>query len=107
VAFGLSLFLASLYPYFRDLAEIWPFVIQLGFFLCPIIYPLSLVPKAVLSIYLLNPITQIMTMYRDIVLYGVLPSFISVWYIFLFGISIVITGHYLFKKLEKRFVEVI
>lgn len=107
VAFGLSLMLASLYPYFRDLAEIWPFVIQIGFFLCPIIYPLTMIPESIRGIYLLNPVTQVMIMYRDLVLNGVLPSFASLCYVFLFGISICIAGHFLFKKLEKRFVEVI
>jgi lipopolysaccharide transport system permease protein len=107
VAFGLSLILASLYPYLRDLAEIWPFVIQIGFFLCPIIYPLTMIPESVRGIYLLNPVTQVMIMYRDLVLDGVLPSFASLCYVLLFGIGICIAGHFLFKKLEKRFVEVI
>ena len=107
VAFGLSLILASLYPYLRDLGEIWPFVLQLGFFLCPIMYSISIVPKSIQGIYLLNPVTQIMIMYRDIVLYGVLPSLMQVGYILLFGISIVFIGHFLFKRLEKGFVEVI
>jgi lipopolysaccharide transport system permease protein len=107
VAFGLSLILASLYPYFRDLGEIWPFVIQLGFFLCPILYPVSIIPAGIRNIYLLNPVTQIMIMYRDIVLYGVLPSLIDVGYVLVCGICLVILGHYLFKKLESRFVEVI
>jgi lipopolysaccharide transport system permease protein len=107
VAFGLSLILASLYPYLRDLGEIWPFVLQLGFFLCPIMYPISMVPKSILGIYLLNPVTQIMIMYRGIVLEGVLPSLMGVGYILLLGICVVLTGHYLFKKLERGFVEVI
>ena len=107
VAFGLSLVLASLYPYFRDIGEIWPFVIQIGFFLCPILYPISIIPQSIRSIYLLNPVTQIMIMYRDIVLYNIQPSLIDIGYILLFGICMVFIGHYLFKKLEKRFVEVI
>jgi lipopolysaccharide transport system permease protein len=107
VAFGMSLILASLYPYFRDVAEIWPFIIQLGFFLCPIIYPLSIIPPGIMDIYMLNPITRIMIMYRGIVLYGMLPALTDVGYILFFGVAIVILGHFLFKKLEGRFVEVI
>ncbi len=107
VTFGISLILASFYPYFRDLAEIWPVIIQLGFFLCPIIYPVTMIPETVRGIYLLNPITQVMLMYRDLVLNSVLPSSVSLCYVLLFGIGICIIGHYLFKKLEPRFVEVI
>jgi len=107
VTFGVSLILASLYPYFRDLAEIWPFLVQIGFFLCPIIYPVTMIPESVRGIYLLNPVTQVMMMYRDLVLYGTIPSLASLCYVLVFGIGIVAGGHYLFKKLEKRFVEVI
>jgi lipopolysaccharide transport system permease protein len=107
LTFGLSLILASLYPYFRDLEEIWPFVIQIGFFLCPIIYPISMIPQTIKGIYLLNPVTQVMIMYRDLVLGSVLPSASSFCYVLLFGAGLCITGYLLFKRLEKRFVEVI
>lgn len=107
LTFGVSLILACLYPYFRDLAEIWPVLMQLGFFLCPTLYPVSMIPESVRGYYLLNPVTQLMIMYRDLVLYSVLPSLIDVCYVLVFGTGIVLVGHYLFKKLEKKFVEVI
>jgi lipopolysaccharide transport system permease protein len=107
IAFGISLILASLYPYFRDLAEIWPVLMQLGFFLCPIIYPLSIIPESFQKIYLMNPVTQVMIIYRDLILGGTLPSLASICYVLIFGIGTVIAGHFLFSKLEKRFVEVI
>lgn len=107
VTFGISLILAAVYPYFRDIAEIWPVLIQLGFFLCPIIYPVSAIPESVRDIYLLNPVTQIIIANRDLILYGTVPSAASIIYILLFGAGIIIAGHYLFIALEKRFVEVI
>lgn len=107
VTFGISLILAALYPYFRDLAEIWPVLIQLGFFLCPIMYPVTLIPETLRGLYLLNPVTQAMIMYRDLVLNNLLPPLTDICYLIGFGIAIVIAGHYLFKKLERHFVEVI
>jgi lipopolysaccharide transport system permease protein len=107
LTFGISLLLASLYPYFRDLAEIWPFVVQIGFFLCPIIYPISLIPDSIRGLYLLNPVTQVMIIYRGLVLEGILPSSSSVGYVLLSGAGITIAGYFIFKRLEKRFVEVI
>jgi lipopolysaccharide transport system permease protein len=107
VNFGLSLILSSCYPYFRDLGEIWPFVIQLGFFVCPILYPITIIPESIRDIYMLNPITQFMIIYRDFILYGIMPSLISIGYVFIFGVCLVIIGHYVFKKLEKRFAEVV
>src|SRR5271157_6351783 len=40
VIYGLALILSSLYVYFRDLNQIWDVLIQIGFFACPIMYPL-------------------------------------------------------------------
>lgn len=107
MTFGLSLILASVYPYFRDLAEIWPVFIQIGFFLCPIIYPITIIPESLMSIYMLNPVTQVMMMYRDIVLYNEFPSLPGMCYILVLGTGTLVAGHFLFRKLERNFVEVI
>lgn len=107
ITFGISLILSSCYPYLRDLHEIWPFVIQLGFFLCPILYPLSVIPESLRSLYLLNPVTQIIIFFRDLILYGRIPDITSILYILVFGIVLVLVGHYIFKKLEPRFTEVL
>ena len=40
IVYGISLILASLYVYYRDLNQIWDVLIQIGFFLSPIVYPL-------------------------------------------------------------------
>lgn len=107
VSFGVSLVLASSYPYFRDLGEIWPFFIQLGFFICPVMYPVESIPESIRELYLLNPVTQIMMMYRDLILYGRIPSLSGIVYVLVFGICLVLVGHYVFKKLEKHFAEVV
>ncbi len=40
IVYGISLILAALYVYYRDLNQIWDVLIQIGFFLSPIVYPL-------------------------------------------------------------------
>jgi lipopolysaccharide transport system permease protein len=57
--FGVSLILGGLYVYYRDLNQIWEVILQLGFFLSPIIYPVSIVPESILPFYMANPITII------------------------------------------------
>jgi lipopolysaccharide transport system permease protein len=44
IVYGISLALASLYVYYRDMNQIWDVLIQIGFFLSPIVYPLTLMP---------------------------------------------------------------
>jgi lipopolysaccharide transport system permease protein len=105
VIYGLSLILSSLYVYFRDLNQIWGVAIQLGFFLCPIVYPLSLVPAQYQAYYLLNPVTRIMVMYRDIFLSGTVPEPSDFLVVLAFVALLLIAGTLVFNRLSRRFAE--
>ncbi|HRJ06823.1 MAG TPA: ABC transporter permease [Candidatus Saccharibacteria bacterium] len=61
-ALGLSFLLSALYVRFRDINYVWEVLLQAGFYVTPIIYPLSEVAKrseAAANILLLNPVAQI------------------------------------------------
>jgi ABC-2 type transport system permease protein len=58
-ALGISLLLSALYVKFRDISYIWDVVLQAGFYLTPILYPLSKVNNLLFEkLILLNPIAQ-------------------------------------------------
>ncbi len=58
-AAGLSLFLAAAFVKYRDMSFIWEVVLQAGFYLTPILYPLSLITNTTLQkLLLLNPVAQ-------------------------------------------------
>jgi lipopolysaccharide transport system permease protein len=59
VALGLSFTLAVVYVKLRDLVSIWEIVLQIGFWVTPIIYPLDLVPDRFLPLVQANPIFRI------------------------------------------------
>lgn len=105
IVYGLSLILAALYVYYRDLNQIWDVLIQIGFFLSPIVYPLSTVPPAYLKYYLLNPITALMQMYRDVLLYHRPPALENVALTLGAGLILMVIGTMVFKRLERRFAE--
>jgi len=105
MVYGLSLVLASLYVYYRDLNQIWDIVLQVGFYLAPIIYPLSLVPEKYMFYYMLNPVTRLMVMYRDILLYNTIPSALDFIIVAMCGLIFLIIGTMIFRKLSPRFAE--
>jgi len=105
--FGIGLILAAVYPYFRDIGEIWGVVTQLGFFACPIIYPISMIPESILPYYMLNPLAQLIIIYRQIIIYGELPGLFEIGYVVLVGVALLIIGTLVFNRLQKRFIEVI
>lgn len=105
--FGLGLILASVYPYFRDLKEIWGVVTHLGFFACPILYPITIIPKSVLPYYMLNPLAHIITIYRQLIILGEMPELSGIVYVIVVSLCLIVLGTFVFNRLEKRFVEVI
>jgi lipopolysaccharide transport system permease protein len=105
IVYGISLALASLYVYYRDMNQIWDVLIQIGFFLSPIVYPLSLIPENYRFYYMLNPITRLIEMYRGVLLYGRLPGLMDLGIVIFSGIVLLILGSLLFSKLSGRFAE--
>lgn len=105
IVYGVSLILASLYVYFRDLNQIWEVLLQLGFFLSPIVYPISLVPGQYLALYRLNPVTLMIGMYRDIFLNGTLPGIADFLVVGLFAVALLAAGTVTFSRLSRRFAE--
>lgn len=58
-ALGLSLILATLFVRFRDVSYIWEVILQAGFYLTPILYPLAMITNLNLQkLILLSPMAQ-------------------------------------------------
>ena len=64
VALGLGLWLSALHVKYRDVQVVVPFVVQVGLFITPILYPFDLVPENLQPIYALNPMVGVLELYR-------------------------------------------
>ncbi len=59
LALGMSLFLSAAFVKFRDISYIWEVFLQAGFYLTPILYAMSIIPRVGFQkIMLLNPMAQ-------------------------------------------------
>lgn len=108
-AFGFGLFLAVLNVKYRDFSQITPFIIQFGFYACPVGYSVINVEQNWwYPIYNLNPIVGIIDGFRWSLLGGNAPfraeSFVpSIIIITLANIFAII----FFRKRESKFVDYI
>ena len=102
---GTALALAALNVYYRDIQFIWAVVLQAGFFITPILYPLSIFSPQLQAILRLNPIAQIIVTARDSILYSVPPYLPSLVYMGVASVIVFIVGYKIFQKLEPRFAE--
>ncbi len=105
IVFGIGLLLSSLFIYFRDLNQIWDVLLNALFFACPIVYPLSIVPERLLPYYMLNPVTQLIEMYRRIMVAGTLPGLNQLAITIGIGTLLFFVGTFVFNKLQRGFAE--
>lgn len=59
-ALGISLFLSAAFVRFRDIGYIWEVALQAGFYLTPILYPLTMIKNELAQkLILLSPVAQV------------------------------------------------
>jgi ABC-type polysaccharide/polyol phosphate export permease len=104
---GVALLLSALYPKFRDIHHIWEVFVQLGFWVTPIIYPISVVPEKYHAFIFLNPMARIIQGSRQAIIGppGDFTSFTN--HIILISVAAVffLAGLTLFNKLSPSFAE--
>lgn len=107
VSTGFGIIISSVTTKYRDLAMLVSFGIQLWHYGCPVAYGLQLVPERYMSLYMLNPVTPIITTFRYAV-FG-FGYFDLTYYLVGWAVSIVvfIIGLILFSRIERTFMDTI
>ncbi len=104
---GCGIIISSLTTKYRDLAMLVGFGLQLWQYGSPIAYGLQLVPERFMWIYMLNPVTSIVTTFRYALLgFG---YFNLMYYLISWGMSVVIffVGLILFSRIERTFMDTV
>ena len=104
---GISLMGSIVNVAFRDVSKLLPTVMQVIFFISPIIYPVSLAPEKFRLILLANPLSGIIESYRSILLNGIWPDLSLLFYSLFSSIIIFVIGYYCFKKGEQVIADII
>ncbi|MBN1272852.1 MAG: ABC transporter permease [Candidatus Aminicenantes bacterium] len=105
LSFAVSLFLASFYLRFRDLSHIWSIVLQVGFWLIPIVYPVSIIPDHLRPVFFLNPLARIIQDTRSVLIYGSSPPLRHTIISFVMIVFILIPGIVIFFIRSGKFAE--
>ena len=107
VTVGVTLLLAGLLVYVRDLRHGLPLLMQLLLFATPVGYGLESVPHRLVNLYsLLNPMAPIIDNYRRTMLYGQAPDWPRMALAGIHGLVMLVWGYVAFKRLEPGFADV-
>ena len=101
---GMGLILSVLAVYFRDTIHLYSVLLSAWMYLTPIMYPFSMVPDYVKKFILLNPMYYFVEIFRQIVLYGEVPSFEMHLICVAFALLTIVVGLVVFYKNQKNFI---
>lgn len=107
LSLGVGVIISALTTKYRDLAMVVGFGVQLWMYATPVAYDISVIPEKYLSLYMLNPVTPIITLFR----YAFLGVGDPYWGAY--GISCIVTavvllaGILLFNRVEKTFMDTV
>ena len=103
-SFGVGMFLAAITVRFRDVIHLYSVFTTGLLYLTPVICPMAALPDVVKTIVMINPLTNYLLMFRDVMFNNTLPSVFSV----LLGIAeaalALALGLYVFYKNQDEFI---
>lgn len=112
---GIAFFLSTLNVFYRDVGMIMDIIMLAWFFLTPIFYPIEQLPKSVMVLgvdvnvhwwmYVLNPMSSLISAYRDLLYWGYLTDLYFLSRTILTSLIILVVGYWFFVRFSGRFGE--
>lgn len=101
---GVGLVLSSLTVKFRDIMHLYSVFVTALMYLTPVIYPMSILPEWLKPIVSLTPVTNILQMFRNIMIYNVAPGIKSIVIAIIECAVMLVIGLYVFYKNQDDFI---
>jgi lipopolysaccharide transport system permease protein len=105
---GIAMTVSSASVLFRDLRDIVANLMQLGFFVTPIIYRIdNIESRALRALLRINPMTPFVVAYQDIFFFGRLPNLSDTVLILVYAFGSMMMGFFVFDRLRDSLAEAI
>ncbi len=105
---GLGYFTAGLTVFLRDIPQTIGVILNLWFYITPIVYPASVIPENWrIWVFWCNPLTAIAEVYRDLVLVGEIKHWGELGIAALMSVLIFYFGLWVYQKLRPAFADVL
>jgi lipopolysaccharide transport system permease protein len=108
ISSGIGLWTSALAVSYRDVQYIVPVTLQMLFYASPAAYDAALVvPQKYRAIYYLNPLASILDGFRWSLINSAAPQWDYAIYAALASAALFLSGAYGFKRMERKFADVI
>ena len=104
---GISLIIASLGVFLRDIEQIVGFLSTVLLFGSPILFPAELMPEFMQTVMAFNPLTVVVTAFRDVALWGTMPNWADLGAYAGVSLAVLWFGAWWFARTRKGFADVL
>lgn len=104
---GIGLILGVLNVFVRDVAQVMTVVLQLLFWLTPIVYMPSIIPDRLRAVLELNPMMHMAVAFQDVLLYGRVPGMAGMLIIATAAVILLLFALILFRRAAPEMVDVL
>ncbi len=101
---GVGLLLATIAVKFRDIIHLYGVLITALTYLTPVIYPISILSPKIRFFVELNPLTGILNMFRNLMLYNTLPTLGQLLISSVIAVGTFLFGLFVFYKNQDKFI---
>ncbi|SEP77014.1 ABC-2 type transport system permease protein [Lachnospiraceae bacterium RM5] len=101
---GVGLIIAALTVKFRDILHLYSVFTTVLMYLTPVIYPMSILYGPVYKIVRLNPLTNILIMFRDVIMYDTISGWKTIVAGVVPSVAILFIGVIVFYKRQDTFI---
>ncbi|MNC42324.1 Polysialic acid transport protein KpsM [compost metagenome] len=105
MALGITMILSAVTVYFRDVQYIVQMVLMAGVWVTPVLFEPDMVNGFLASILAWNPLSPVISAFRQILYYKEVPDLSSLMVAAIFALVQLIIAHIIFRKLEPGFAE--
>jgi lipopolysaccharide transport system permease protein len=106
-ASGLGVALGILNVFLRDVSQVVPIVLQIWFWMTPIVYPIDIIPEKARYLLEYNPMYQVISGYQNVIVYGRAPEFSSFLPVCIATAFFLLLGLFLFRRASHEMVDVL
>ena len=105
LALGMAMLSSAITVYFRDLEHILGIVTMVWMYMTPIFYSIDMIPEKLRFVYHINPMSSVISCYRDVLYYSQVPDLTSLAEAVVLGALFLGLGMLVFGRLKKGFAE--
>jgi lipopolysaccharide transport system permease protein len=106
ITMGVSLAVATLNLFFRDMLRLTNIFVMMLFYVTPVLFSETMVPRRYRMLLSLNPLAPLMINWRSLLMKGALNQEYLAFSL-VYGVLFLAAGYWIFNKLSWRFAEVV